>query len=124
MLEKLPPRERQIVALLYERGRLTSTEIRQGLPDEISGSAIRAMLSRLEKKNFVTREIEGHTHYFAAALPEGQAQQSALKQLVKVFFGGSSASAATALLGMSGDLDAKELDELENIIAEARRKDQ
>ena len=40
--------------------------------------------------------------------------------MVKTFFNGSPAGAATALLGMSDQLDTDELDELEAMIARAR----
>jgi hypothetical protein len=41
--------------------------------------------------------------------------------VVRVFFGGSTAGAASALLGMSDKLDDAELDELERLIAQARK---
>ena len=50
MLRKLPPRERQIVDILYERGALPVSDICDALPDQLSGSAVRAMLKRLEDK--------------------------------------------------------------------------
>ena len=50
MLSKLPPRERQIVDILYERGALAVADICDALPDQLSGSAVRAMLKRLEDK--------------------------------------------------------------------------
>jgi len=50
MLSKLPPRERQIVDILYERGALPVVDISDALPDQISGSALRTMLKRLEDK--------------------------------------------------------------------------
>jgi hypothetical protein len=43
-----------------------------------------------------------------------------LSEVVRVFFNGSAAGAATALLGMSDRLQADDLDELEQIIARAR----
>jgi predicted transcriptional regulator len=55
MLSKLPPRERQIVDVLYERGPLAVAEIGEALPVQLSGSAIRAMLKRLEDKGYVRR---------------------------------------------------------------------
>ena len=42
MLSKLPPRERQIVDVLFQSGPLTSAEVGDKLPDQISGSAVRA----------------------------------------------------------------------------------
>jgi hypothetical protein len=44
-----------------------------------------------------------------------------LSDIVKTFFNGSPANAASALLGMSGKLDENELDELEQMIARARQ---
>jgi hypothetical protein len=49
------------------------------------------------------------------------AKKSALSEIVRVFFNGSSASAATALLGMSDRLGEDELNELEQMIARARK---
>ena len=59
MLSKLPPRERQIVDILYERGPVLVAEICEALPDQLSGSAVRAMLKRLEDKGYVQRERIG-----------------------------------------------------------------
>src|SRR5690242_3717783 len=55
MLNRLPPRERQIVELLYQRGDMAVADICDALPDRLSGSAVRAMLKRLEDKGFVRR---------------------------------------------------------------------
>ena len=120
MLKRLPPREREIVDLLYERGDLTVAEISVALLGRPSGSAVRTMLSRLEHKGFVRRTDSAKGHLYRPALPDGQARKTALKELVRVFFHGSPAGAATALLGMSEPLDETELDELEALIVEAR----
>lgn len=120
MLTALPPREREIVDILYERGASTVAEISATLSDELSGSAIRAMLKRLEDKGFVRREGSPRGFVYAPHVPEKAARRSALSQVVRVFFNGSPASAAAALLGMQDKLDAQELDELEALIARAR----
>jgi hypothetical protein len=57
---------------------------------------------------------------FTPTLSDSEARKSALSDVVRTFFNGSPAGAATALLGMSDKLDAKELDELEAMIARAR----
>src|SRR5690606_14617682 len=120
MLSSLPPREREIVDILYERGTSTLTEIGEALADEPSGSAIRAMLKRLEGKGFVAREQSDRGFVYAPSVPEKAASKSALSQVVRVFFNGSPTSAAAALLGMQDKMSASELDELEKLIAEAR----
>lgn len=122
MLDALPPRERQIVDLLYVRGEATVAELCEALPVALSSSAVRAMLTRLEGKGFVRRRQTDKGFAYAPAVPESTAKQSALKQVVRVFFNGSPVGAASALLGMSERLDEEELDELERLIAGARKE--
>jgi len=120
MLSSLPPREREIVDILYERGASTVTEIGEALADELSGSAIRAMLKRLEGKGFVARSASDRGFLYSPSVPEKAASKSALSQVVRVFFNGSPTSAAAALLGMQDKMSTTELDELEKLIADAR----
>src|SRR6476469_5995851 len=121
MLSKLPPRERQIVDILYERGPLPVAEICEALPVQLSGSAVRAMLKRLEDKGFVARTESDRGFLYSPAVSDNLAKKSALSEIVRVFFNGSPANAASALLGMSEKLKDNELDELEQMIARARR---
>ena len=120
MLSKLPPRERQIVDLLYERGGLSVAEICDTLPVQLSGSAVRAMLKRLEDKGFVQRSDSERGYVYSPTVSDTLAKKSALSDIVRVFFNGSPASAASALLGMSDRLKDDELSELEKMIAKAR----
>ena len=120
MLSKLPPRERQIVDILYERGPVLVAEICDALPDPLSGSAVRAMLKRLEDKGFVQRSESERGFLYSPVVSDTLAKKSALSDIVKTFFNGSPASAASALLGMSDRLKEDELDELEQMIARAR----
>ena len=122
MLEKIPPREREIVDLLYRAGECTVAELRAQLPDALSGSALRTMLARLESKGLVTRRRTETGWLYAPAVPQEQAKESMLKHLVRTFFNDSPASAARVLLGRSRPLDAEELDALERLIADARRR--
>ena len=120
MLSKLPPRERQIVDLLYQQGDLAVAEICEALPDQPSGSAVRTMLKRLEDKGFVRRSESEKGFVYSPAVADSVARKTALKEVVRVFFNGSPAGAASALLGMSDRLDNSELDEIEAMIARAR----
>jgi predicted transcriptional regulator len=121
MLNKLPPRERQIVDLLFERGEMAVSDLCEALPDRLSGSAVRAMLKRLEDKGYVRRTESDRGFLFSPTMSDAAASKTALSSVVKTFFNGSAAGAATALLGMSDALDSEELDELEAMIARARK---
>src|SRR5687768_949119 len=120
MLSKLPPRERQIVDLLYERGAMAVAEVCESLPDRLSGSAVRAMLQRLERKGYVHRTVSDRGFLYSPVVSDSVARKSALSEVVRVFFNGSAAGAATALLGMSDRLEPDELQRLEQMIAQAR----
>jgi predicted transcriptional regulator len=120
MLNKLPPRERQIVNLLYERGEMAVSDICDSLPDNPSGSAVRTMLKRLEDKGFVQRSESERGFLYSPAVADSVARKTALSEVVKTFFNGSAAGAASALLGMSDRLDTSELDQIEAMIAKAR----
>src|SRR5437870_13414390 len=88
MLSKLPPRERQIVDILYERGALPVADICDALPDQLSGSAVRAMLKRLEDKGYVTRADSERGYLYSPTVNETAAKTSALSEIVRVFFNG------------------------------------
>ena len=121
MLSKLPPRERQVVDVLYQRGPMSVSDICDALPVQLTGSAVRAMLKRLEDKGFVTRADSDRGFLYSPVLSDTVAKKSALSDIVRVFFNGSAASAASALLGMSDKLAEDELSELEQMIARARK---
>lgn len=122
MIHNLPPRERQLFDALCARGEATASELEAAIPDPPSNSAIRIMLSRLEKKGFITHRVEQQTYVYSVALPERKVKQTALRYLVETFFNGSPLGAATALIGMSERVDPEELDALERAIAATRRE--
>lgn len=122
MIDKLPPRERELVQALYARGEASAAELERLLPGAPSNSTVRVMLARLEKKGFVTRRRVDQKYVYSPALPERKVKQSAVRQLVDTFFGGSPVSAASAMLGMSERVDEAELDELERMIAKVREE--
>ena len=120
MFEKLPPRERELFEALCARGEATDAELEAAIADPPSNSAIRAMLSRMEKKGFVTHRVVDQKYVYRSAVPEQNLKQSALRRIIQTF--GSPVGAATALLGMSERIEAHELDELEALIAKARKE--
>ena len=90
-------------------------------PVQLRGSAVRAMLKRLEDKGYVQRAESDRGYLYSPVVSDTVAKKSALTEIVRVFFNGSPASAASALLGMSDKLKEDELDKLEQMIARARK---
>jgi predicted transcriptional regulator len=121
VIQKLPPRERQILEALYTLGEGAAAEVRERLESPPSYSAVRAMLVRLEAKGFVTHREQDQRYVYAPVVARAKAEQTALRQVVSAFFDNSPARAATALLGMPGAaLSGADLDALEAMIAQAR----
>ena len=118
----LSRRERQIMDILYRRGRATAGEVMEELPGEPSYSTVRTQLRILEGKGHVKHEEEGLRYVYSAALPRRAARKSALRHLVDTFFDGSTEQVVSALLGGEGNrLSESELDRIATLIEKARK---
>jgi predicted transcriptional regulator len=119
----LSRRERQTLEILYARGSATAAEVREALPDPPTYSAVRALLRVLEQKDLVTHYEDGPRYVFKPKVGHAKASASALKQMVKTFFEGSTTRAVAALLDLEADkLSATELSELEQLIEKAKQE--
>src|SRR6476660_8410511 len=118
----LSRRERQIIDILYARGRATAAEVQELLPDPPSYSAVRAMLRILEDKGHVRHQQDGPRYVYLPTLARDNAKRSALKHLLQTFFDGSAEQAISALLDESSSkLSPAELDRLARMIDTARK---
>ena len=122
MIDSLPRREREIFEILCSAGEASAADVRRLMADPPSHSAVRTLLGRLEARGVVSHRTEDQAYIYRPAVQPAKVRESAMKQLVRTFFDGSAASAATALLGMSRDLDRKELDALQQAIDEAKER--
>lgn len=91
-------RERQIMDVVYQRGRATAAEIHEQLPDPPCAAAVRTQLRILEEKGHLRHEKEGPRHIYYPTIARSIAQKSAVKHLLGTFFNGSRAAAVAALL--------------------------
>lgn len=124
MIGKLPRREREIFEILCSAGEATAADVRRAMADAPSQSAVRTLLSRLEAKGLVRHRTEEQTYVYRSVPQAAKVRESALQQMVRTFFDGSAASAATALLGLSKSLRPEELDALQRAIDEAKERHQ
>lgn len=124
MIGNLPRRERELFEILCSVGEATAADLRERMVDPPSYSAVRTMLSRLSAKGLVQHRVVDQTYVYRSAPQAEQIKESALRQMVRNFFDGSAASAATALLGLSRNLKPDELDALQRAIDEARERRQ
>jgi predicted transcriptional regulator len=115
-------RERQILDALRELGDEASAgEIREKLPDPPSYSAVRAMLAKLEAKGLLRHKEKGLRYVYSPTTSRSAARRSALQRLVRVFFGGSTPEAVSALLDAE-DWSPGELDEMSRRIEQKKKE--
>lgn len=93
-------RERQIMDIVFRRGRATAAEVLAELPDPPTYSAVRGMLRWLEEKGHLRHERDGLRYVYMATADPARARASALRHMVNTFFGGSPEQAVAALLEM------------------------
>src|SRR6476659_9511570 len=119
----LSRRERQIMDILFRRGRATAAEVMQDLPGDPSYSTVRTQLRVLEDKGHVRHEEDGVRFVYSPAVARHAARRSALRHLLATFFDGSPEKAVAALLGGEGSkLTDEQLDRIAGLIAKARKE--
>ena len=119
---QLSRRERQIMDVLYTRGRATAAEVMELLPQAPSYSAVRAMLRILEAKGHVAHEHDGPRYVFRPTVAREAARRGAIDHLIRTFFDGSPASAAAALLESADEIPEEDLERLSMLIEKSRRE--
>ena len=122
-LTGLSRRERQIMEILYQRGKASAAEVREAMDDAPGYSAVRAMMRVLEEKGHVRHQEEGLKYVFVPTMPREKAKRSAVKHLMDTFFAGSPEQTVAALLDVaSTKLTSEELDRMSEMIEKARRE--
>ena len=118
----LTRRERQIMDILYRRGRATGNEVLADLPGTPSYSTVRTQLRVLERKGHVRHEEHGLRFVYMPAVPRRAARKSALRHLVDTFFDGSVEQVVGALLGgEAARVSDADLERIAEHVARARR---
>ena len=119
----LSRRERQIMDILYQRGRATGAEIHEALPDRPSYSAVRAKLRVLEEKGHVRHEEEALRYVYLPVVARDSARRSALRHMVSTFFGGSVEETVAALLDLSAaNLSERDLARISRLVEQAKKE--
>ena len=118
----LPRRERQIMEVLFRRGRATAAEVMEELPGQTSYSTVRTQLRILENKGYVRHEDDGVRFIYMPVARRDTARKSALRHLVETFFDGSAEKTVAALLGGEATrVSDDELDRIAALIDKARK---
>jgi predicted transcriptional regulator len=117
----LSRREREIMDILYRRGRATVAEVMSELSGTPAYSTVRAQLRVLEEKGHIRHEAQQLRYVYLPSVPHRVIRRSALKHLVDTFFDGSSAKLVAALLGgEAAKLSDEDLDHIARLVKNVR----
>lgn len=120
---QLSRRERQMLDILYERGKASAADVRAAMPDAPSYSAVRALLRVLEDKGHVRHEAQGARYVYLPVVAPHKAKRLAVKHVMDTFFSGSPERIVAALLDVSAaKLTGEELDRMAALIERARKE--
>ena len=123
VLRGMSRRERQIMEILYQRGKLSASEVREAMEDAPSYSAVRALLRVLEEKGHVRHQAEGLRYVYVPTVARDKAKRAAVKHMLDTFFNGSAEQIVAALLDVtSPGLTPEELDRMADMIKKAKEE--
>jgi predicted transcriptional regulator len=114
-------RERQIMDALYGLNRATAAQIHAAMAEPPSYTAVRTLLTILEKKGHVRHDSDGVRYVYEPVSAREDAGKSAIQTLKKTFFEDSAERLVAALLTQE-DIAPDELDRLAELIDKARRE--
>lgn len=117
----LSRRERQIMDILYARGKASAAEVHEAMSDAPSYSAVRALLRILEDKGHVSHAADGARYIFQPTQARKTAAKSALRQVLNTFFDGSVENVVAALISSEeSNLSEEDLSRLARLIQSAK----
>jgi len=121
--EGLSRRERQILDTLYRLGKASAADIREGLTDPPSYTAVRTHLAILQEKGHVKFESDGTRYIYEPVVPRDEMAKSVIDGVLQTFFGGSIERVVSTLIdNEESKITQDQLDRLAQIIEEARRE--
>ena len=106
--QTLTPLELEIMQVLWELGPCTVAEVQPKLKADLAYTTVQTMLNVLLRKNKVKRVQEGRAYRYRPAVSRERASGSALSDLVKRMFGGSSEALLMAMVD-TRQISAEEL---------------
>ena len=106
---------------LYALEQASAAQIHEALAEPPSYTAVRTLLTILEKKGHVRHESDGVRYVYAPVAAREDAGKSAIQTLKKTFFDDSAERLVAALLTHE-DIAPDELDRLAELIDKARRE--
>ena len=124
IFKNLSRREREVMEILLRLEKATLAEIADRMDDPPTRPAMRSIIKGLEGKGILRQsEKRGREFLFEPASQVNQEGPSALRKLLKTFFGGSMSTGIAAYLNdPDQEINSEELEQIEALIQEAKKR--
>jgi predicted transcriptional regulator len=119
--QPLTPLELEIMQVLWETGPCTVAEVQPKLKAQLAYTTVQTMLNVLLRKSKVKRVQEGRAFRYRPTVSRERANGSALHDMVKRMFGGSSEALLMAMVD-ARQIGAEELERVAQRLAAAERE--
>jgi BlaI family transcriptional regulator, penicillinase repressor len=81
--------ERQVLQIVWKAGDVTADQVRQAIDRPLKESTVRTVLGRLERKGYLTHDVDQRTFVYRAIKPRAQVAARAVKRIADWFCNGS-----------------------------------
>jgi len=124
VFEQFSRREREVMEILFSLGKATLGEVAEQMQSPPTRPAMRSIVKILEDKGHLEQSgKQGREHVFRPRRRVAKEGRSALSKILTTFFGGSMKDGLAAYLNdPTQDLDPEELQNIETMIREAKKK--
>ena len=114
--------EMQILAVLWEQGPSTARQVLEQMPDGKTRAytSVLSVMQMMEKKGLLTHNQVGNVNLYKPRQKRETILKPFMGKLVDHVFGGSKLRLVESLLG-SGEVDAEELAQLQQLIEQHRQ---
>ncbi|HET9011950.1 MAG TPA: BlaI/MecI/CopY family transcriptional regulator [Gemmatimonadaceae bacterium] len=117
-----PPRELEVMSVLWRLGSATVTEVRDQLETGLAYTSVLSALQTLEEKGYVRHEPEGRAYRYYAVVGAERAGGSALARIRDAIFHGS-AERMFAQLVSDRKLGREELERMRRLLADRLKEE-
>ena len=121
-MKQLTKAEEQLMLVLWNNGPQFLREILDSLPEpKPHQNTVATILKILVEKDFVTINVFGRQHQYAAAITKEAYSKKTIKQMVKGYFEGSFSNVVSFMV-QENNLSVEELEALLHQIKQQRKK--
>jgi predicted transcriptional regulator len=115
-----PPRELEVMSVLWRHGSATVSEVRDALDEELAYTSVLSALQTLEEKGYVRHEAEGRAYRYFPTVAAEKAGGSALARIRESIYQGS-AERMFAQLVSDRRIDKDQLRRMRRLLADRLR---